>query len=441
MKKTGKFKKAQTAEILNFLVLVVAVTIIILVLKFVVVDQMGDTGGTAQEAQEEGSFRSGANAFMVMTEEKSGKTFLELLGYVGYTENTTVDLGGPKKPLVINVTEEVAKRLDKIYGEGHWYLELPIPHRSGVEIVVVADTSLSMCDDILDLKTGIQDILTELKKAEKETYIYLYFLGNVPTCYWMDNETDIVHKVTVDCSEFKDTGIECIDISIAGNKECRKSYPLQGQGEEDWGNGIACISEIGPQHKNGEVGWGDFTVRIAIPLSDELTCSTYNPGGGCNCYNAKYDGTGSNCATQRKSLNNGIESAKKNNVMIFPLRADPCGIQCTSLSESSCYSYNRKSSYPRKCPNSVPCDYCDCGNTTLKEWMGHMASETGGQMFDLAIGSPAKAIKEMVLNQSFERKPVVLGSPIPGGTRIRSFIVAAPMPNYEYLNLTLKQWN
>ncbi len=420
MKQTSKLKKAQTAEILNFLVLVVAVTVIILVLKFVVIDSVTDTGGTAQEAQEEGSFRSGANAFMVMTEERSGKTFLELLGYVGYTENTTVDLGGPKKPLVINVTEEVAKRLDKIYGEGHWYLELPIPHRSGIEIIVVSDTSGSMCNDVLDLRDGLNEILRELKDADKETRVYLYFLGPFPAqgCFWKDNASDSIHNAKVSCTDFDE--IKCIDISLKASKRCKEVYPLhpgRGKTEEDWGNGLACLAETGPEYKeDSKEGWGDFSIRIIMPLSDELPCGSETCPG----------------KDQRESLEHGIESAKKNKVKVFPLRADPCGITCTSASGP--------------CINMVTHMggiYCNCGSGLLVEWMNEIADETGGKMYDLAgeSNSAAQAIKDIVYNQSFERKPVVLGSPIPGGKRIRSFIVAAPMPNYDYLNLTLKQWN
>lgn len=408
-------KKGQAGEILNFLILVVVVTIIIIVLKSVVVDQKLTTQGTGQSAQEEASFRSGVNAFMVMTEDRSGKTFLELLGYVGFLENTTVDLGGPKNPLVINVDEEVAKRLDAIYGKGHWNLTLPIPHRSGVQIFVVADTSRSMCDDIMALKTEVPDILNELKKEGKDTTIDLYFLESQATCYWKDNmTTSIVHTATVTCADFAD--IPDFDCHAISEKETECSYPHTT--DEDWGNGVACLSEVGP----GEDGWNDFSIRIGMPLSDELTA-----GSECGC-------TEAGCGTQRKTLDKGIGSAKDNKVKVFPLKADSCGVICFSNNPNDCVDLTVET--------TGGVTYCDCGKGLLSEWMTEMGNETGGEMFDLSAGSSAaESIREMVYNQSFAREPVRLGSQIPEGKRIRSFIVATPMPNFEYLNLTLKQWN
>ncbi len=411
-------KKGQVGEILNFLILVVVVTIIIIVLKSVVVDQKLTTQGTGQSAQEEASFRSGVNAFMVMTEERSGKTFLELLGYVGFLENTSVDLGGPKNPLVINVDEEVAKRLDAIYGKGHWNLTLPIPHRSGVQIFVVADTSRSMCDDIMALKTEVPDILKELKKEGKDTTIDLYFLESQATCYWKDNMTSTtVHTATITCADFAD--IPDFDCHAISEKETECSY--HHNTDEDWGRGVACISEVGP----GEDGWNDFSIRIGMPLSDELTESS-----DCGCQEAT-------CGDQRTSLDIGIGAAKDNKVMVFPLKADSCGVICFDPDEAvPCKDLTDEST------GGSGITYCECGAGMLSDWMTEMADETGGEMFDLTAGSSAaESIRDMVYNQSFGREPVRLGSQIPEGKRIRSFIVATPMPNFEYLNLTLKQWN
>ncbi|MEA3343474.1 MAG: hypothetical protein U9Q92_04870, partial [archaeon] len=335
MKKTNKFKKAQTAEILNFLILVVVVTIVIIGLKTVVIDQKVTTSGTAQSSHEEGSFRSGVNAFMVMTEEASGKTFLELLGYVGFLENTTIDLGGKNNPLVVNVTEEVTKRLDAIYGEGHWNLILPIPYRTGVQIFVVVDTSNSMCDDILNLKTEVPDILKELKKADKDTTIDLYFIENRADCYWKNRTTGAMYSATITCADF--AGIDDFYCHALSEKESECSYK-HGGNDEDWGNGVACISEAGP----GESGWNDFSIRIGMPLSDELTRSS-----DCGC-------TEGGCGDRRISLDNGIESAKKNNVMIFPLKADSCGIICFSNNPNDCVDLTTLSV-------GGGITYCQCG--------------------------------------------------------------------------------
>lgn len=425
-----KMKKGQVAEILNFLILVVVVTIIIIVLKSVVVDDKLTAQGTGQSAQEEASFRSGVNAFMVMTEDQSGKTFLELLGYVGYLENTTIDLGGPKNPLVINVTEEVAKRLDAIYGKGHWNLTLPIPHRSGIQMFIVIDTSKSMCDDVQDLKEAIPDLMNELKKEDKETTMYIYFLASESVgCYYMKSENDIIRHAEVGCDDLTSADpsrIFCHTMKVGGDCD------IKGDTEEDWGNAIACISEQGVTKEAGDKpGWDDFSIRIGIPLSDEL------PGGSESCPGP----------TQEESLDNGIKSAKKNKVKIFPLRANPCGIICFDNDEDECCDLSGKTSFPasRKCSwgvgGCVSCNYCECGEDLLPLWMQDIANQTGGAMFDLVDGSPAEAIIDIALNQSFERGPIVLGSQIPEGKRIRSFIIAAPMPNYEYINLTLKQWN
>jgi len=84
--------------------------------------------------------------------------------------------------------------------------------------------------------------------------------------------------------------------------------------------------------------------------------------------------------------------------------------------------------------------YCICGNTILVDWMNEMANKTGGTMFDLAKGSPAQAIKDIAFNQSLDRGPIFLGTPTPEDKRIRTSLISAPMPNFDYLNVTLKQW-
>lgn len=415
-----RFMKAQAAEILNFLILVVVVTIVIIVMKAVVIDQKISIQGTAQSSQEEGSFRSGVNAFMVLTEERSGKTFLELLGYVGFLENTTVDLGGPKNPLVINVTQEATERLNKLYGEGKWNLLINIPHRSGLELFVVADTSRSMCDDIMNLKTEIPAILNELKKSGKPTTVNLYFLGGSSQCYWKNNASDPeVHSAVVNCDAFKDIpDFRCHPISELTGAKDKCGYEVNPATEEDWGNGIACVSEAGP----GGDGWEDFTVRIGIPLSDEMT-------KGSECCDPTAPNA-ADCPQGRISLDNGINSAIKNKVKVFPLRAFPCGIICSSPSESSCDDLTVFRGG----------QYCVCGNTLLVDWMNEMATKTGGAMFDLAKGSPAQAIKDIAFNVSLDRGPIFLGTPTPEEKRIRTSLIAAPMPNFDYLNVTLKQW-
>ena len=85
--------KAVVFETMSFLILSIAIISVILLMRFYLVGGAGRTFGTVIERHVEEGVRAGVNSVLYATEERTGKTMLELMGVASYVGNETVDFG------------------------------------------------------------------------------------------------------------------------------------------------------------------------------------------------------------------------------------------------------------------------------------------------------------------------------------------------------------
>ena len=82
----------------------------------------------------------------------------------------------------VNVTEELKWRLDALYRPDHWYVKIPFPDvEREIQMVVVSDTSGSLCDDVLALG-NITNIIKGLRLKGKKVSMTLYLLEGQLSC-------------------------------------------------------------------------------------------------------------------------------------------------------------------------------------------------------------------------------------------------------------------
>jgi len=430
-------KCGQLFEMLSFLVLAIAITGVIIFLKFYSVTGFGRVERGLAERHESEGFRAGANAFLMMTEEKTGKTLRELIGIAAYIGNDTIDFG----PVIgkINVTKEIEWRLDALYGPKHWYLHVPYPHIApDIQIVVVVDTSGSLCDDVNAMVENLPDVVEELRKVHhKKVSMRIYLLnGNLNCCDHMGG--------TISCLRFPDNEyLDCKTMERIGGKfECSELNPGQYKTEEDWGNGLACAIKYGPKG-----GWIDFAVKVGIPLSDEL------PGGSESLCSVSGSGIDTE---QRKSLENGIKAAKEAGVIVFPLKAET-GKECCP----KCNCVSGKDKPCNICYKSGTSDewgftktQCKC-DEEVTQYMEEIASETGGEMIALTDASKVvDAIKDIVTKTTRPRQTFLDAGDktayekrqreVQYGSKKSLRAVTTPIPvaiSGEYTKIYLYQWS
>ncbi len=417
----GAMSKGQFSDILAFIFLVVMVTFFIIFIRLSTVPALAGTVGTVVEAHETKYLRAGTNVVFFSTEARSGKPIMELLGLAAYGGNRTVDMG--RYIGRIDVGKEIEKRMDAVFGKGKWYMEVDFPELSPeFQIVVVADTSGSMCNDITDLRDRLPGILTDLKKAGRKAQVTVYLLPSPSGC------CEGASRMTISCTDmgFPDTDeFNCETINNPQKLQCSLptgQAPGGGsiQTSEDWGDGLACAAQRGPRG-----GWKDGTIRIGIPLSDELSL-----GSECGC-------TASSCRSGLTTLENAIRQCQLNNVKAFPLRAYPCGTVCTDTHgcpSSSCVNMGSKPA-------------CACGNTLLVDWMNRLATETGGAAYNLTnAGNTADKINEIVTSIEVERISYIqvgtgLDAPRSAGKRVRSWDFVIPVSySGKYTSVHVYSW-
>ncbi|MEM7826712.1 MAG: hypothetical protein QXQ40_00630 [Candidatus Aenigmatarchaeota archaeon] len=396
--------KAQAFEMLGFVILAVAILVVTLMLRTASIKGYAYTTKSLFETQEGESFRAGVNAILHMTEERTGKSMIELIGIAAYIGNDTINFG----PVIgkINVTKELEWRFNVLYGEGHWYIYIPLtkPERE-IQIVIVSDTSGSLCDDVLALK-NITYVLEGLRQVGREVSMTLYLLeGQLSGCC----------EGTITCGDFPSTQYFSCDVISRAN------CSLGGvQTEEDWGNGLACAIENGPKE-----GWLDYSVKVGMPLSDEL------PGGSETC-------TMSTGSFQYRSLQNGIRAAKERDVIVFPLKAETgkdCCPSCNCPGTQDCgICFHNKWMFTR--------DQCICDDT-LSWYMSEIANQTGGRMIALKDALEIiNAIKNVVVEIEPKGIPFIeAGYKVPEGKNIRAVTVAMPTLTQKYVELQAKQWS
>jgi hypothetical protein len=399
---SGKRRKAQFSQILGFIVLAVMVTFFIIFIRLSTVPSSLGTLTAIREVHENKDIRAGANVLFFSTEQKTGKPIMELVGLAAYIANETIDFG----PVIgqINVRKEIEKRMNAMFGEGKWYVKIPIPERpADIQIVVVADVSGSMCDDVRDLARSVPKILNELKEAGRKAEITVYLLPGPGSCC-LEGTPMTISCADIGFQERKD--FICVTIQIA---DCELKGESNLENSEDWGDGIACAAQHGPQG-----GWKEHTIRIGIPLSDELSM-----GSEICCQ-------GGDCSRKHKSVERAIKAAVENEMKVFPLRAYACG--------NFYYPVNGRCDNPKVYnPGDAGGQFhyiCSCSSTKVVEWMEEIANKTGGKMYDLAEApNTAESIKEIIIEQKAETIPYIEAGtwPSPSGKRVWSWDFEIPV--------------
>jgi len=404
--------KGQFQEMLGFIALAVVISIFIVL-------QSGSTElikGKTLELQtglhEREDLRSGAAVVLSSTYGDTGITIMELVGLAAFTGNTTLDFG----PVIgtVNVAREIEKRMDALYGRGKWSVYIPFPEELGdIQVAIVSDTSGSMCDDIANMRDNLPKIVSSLKTQGRKTELTLYLLPGLNTCF--------INGVS--------TPLSCTGLGFPETSDfnCRPAdaEPLRGacteptlriKSSEDWAIGGACAARYGPAHGTG---WRDGTVRIVMPLSDELTSGSEcgQTPGGCNI---------AGCSSRVAELDTLVGEANANNVKVFPLIANPCGIVCGySGSPTTCEDYSN--------PSSSSYFICACGTQLLPLWMSDVAARTSGLSSSLANSTGASdAIAGIIGSVKKEETAIKAGAdpstPLRQKPPIARQAQAAPVP-------------
>lgn len=186
-----------------------------------------------------------------------------------------------------------------------------------VQIVAIVDSSQSMANDALDL-ANLPPKIQELKAQGYNIEFSAYLL------------TGRGSGGSINCANLP--GLNCRNLS--------SSCTLSGFQSEDWGDGVSCIAQLGP-----EGGWKAGAKRVILALSDAVSA------GNCDDARGTCDIEGAFCAPNKKSLENGIAGAKQNSVNVYGLEAKDLTSHCID---------------------------------TLGKMMERIASETGGRHIKLA---------------------------------------------------------
>jgi len=399
--------KGQVFEIFGFLILAIAILAVIVLMRVNVAGSIGKTFLSITDRQYSEGVRAGINALLFTTEEKTGKSLLELIGISSYTGKNKIDFG--KKVGEVDVEKELEWRFDAIYGKGHWQINVPYPNISkDIQIVFVIDTSASLCDDIKNLANNLPDMIEKLRKSGRRVSATIYLLsGGAPCCDY-----------TISCDKFPTKSyLHCTNLARA---ECKSLQTGEGQmqTEEDWGHGLVCAAETGPKE-----GWQKFSVRVGIPISDELPM-----GSECNGQNYCCVSNRGAYSAQDDSLQAGIKASIENGMRVFPIKANPCGTIC------GIYQGGQDTVFTKT--------QCDC-SSLVTDFMNDIADKTNGKMFELSDASDMpRALREIMISaQETRGKTFTLGSPQPALKNIRAvtFLVPLPLPGI-YAKAYFYEW-
>lgn len=401
-------RKGQTVELLGFLLLVVVVVIVFLTINYLTAGKKVNVMELTQESQDISYFNSGATTFSAITEPATNKTFIELIGLAGFFEKSVLEFGPAGHTIQVDVFDEATKRLDLIYGKGHWHMDIYHAPPYQMYVIILIDVSKSMAEEITNIKNNIGYIITDVKKTTgKRVFYKLYFL---PGGDWYK-------------SQFNDAVKEFPNFRTYNVNFCTT---LDAETNEAWAQGMDCLID------KKSSGWGTVTAKVGIILSDEP------PAGceGCGCLKPTtteaccptiascYQEIPATCAKKDNAVNALITRAKNLPMNIYTLKADPCstpsGLQC-----------------------SYPYPYVCSGKQKLIDYMTTLSTGTGGKMYDVDNHEDvSKAIKDIVLAQPIPDVPFEFGTTPPEGTVIHSYVIPAPTPiPGAYVKVVLKQWN
>ncbi len=392
--------KGQTLEMLGFLALSITIIVVILFMRRYLATGYGESFSRLVERQEIEGQRAGTVSILQTTEEKTEKTLLELLGLVAFQTDWSLDFGPSTGS--VDISEEITWRMNEIYGENKWYIKIPYPDViPRYQIIMVIDTSGSLCDDFQNIKVNLPLVIETLRGEGYNVAATIFMLPGGAEC---------CEGGTLSCEGSFSTKkyLHCIDMD---NSECR-SYGISIQNEEDWGRGLACGILRGPYE-----GWYDFTAKIGIVLSDEL------PTGSASTAGRTQDND--------ESLGVAIDYATENEapditMNVFPFKAktdDPVCIQ----------GY----------PDMITCTDCIVNSYHLTDSMNQLADVTGGELYELANAQDAPdKIAEIFTDHQFEvGQYMELGNLPPKGKDINSVTLTIPVPYVgEYANIYIKTW-
>lgn len=423
--------KGQVFETLSFLVLSIAIIGIIILLRIYLVGGFGKTFINLAERQQDQGVGAGVNALLATTEERTGKTELELIGIAAFVGNNTINFGPTVG--VVDVSKDLTWRFDALFGKNHWHLKVPYPDiNPDIQIVMVLDTSSSMCYSIPIIAQKLPQVVDALRQGGRQVSITIYMLpGAVQCCggfVLQCSPSEFPEK-----SYFHCRGIETIQ------SECAARLPSgqQIQTDEDYGDGLACAIQAGPVE-----GWKKGAIKLAIGSSDELSLGS-ECGGGFSCCP-----TLSAYPAAIQSGNNAVNSSLQNNVPLYMIQSvdyvdnarTQCGTTCFYGQYNSLCTYSGSAN---TCPLDDP--QCKCTNVVTQFQQG-LANATGGQSYtlnDLSAKDVVDKIQNIINGQKQNRLPALdIGAPVPIGANIRAVTVPVPISIAGiYTNATVYEWS
>jgi len=418
--------KGQTLEMLGFLILSVAVIGIIIFMRTYLAGSYGKTLLSLMERQETEGMRSGLNTILQTTDPKTGRKMEELIGISSYTEKVKkgdkIDFGpGIGEVDILTMLEE---RFNGIYGEGKWYLKVPPADKFFTQIVIVVDTSASLCDDVDNIKSSLPKIIQDLSEEYDITATIYMLPGADSSCCKKTGYGG--YDLTCDLFEGKLTdNLQCMSIN---SLDCVGN--MLPQNEEDWSRGLGCIIQKGPPQ-----GWNEKSTKIGIILSDELS------GGN--------DDSGEELYYNMASLEIGKKKAEEIGMYVFPIKTETgrkiCpGCDCPNYPECSCAPnicvYYQNQQYPVF--SKIQCKM----DGILYSQMKRIAEPTEGDVYELSgSGEATKSILEIIKRveaEEREKRSIKLGIPPPKNKKINTETLTIPIPLIgKYTNIYLYQWS
>lgn len=414
--------KAQLSEPVGFVLFVVAIIIFMVLSRIFILGNSVYTLSTTIDRNENERLKAASNALFLMKEERTELPLLDLLGR-GVADRTDIIVLGPDEPQ-INISEELEWRLNAMFGKNNWHMKIPFPERIefSTQIVIVADMSSSLCDDLNEMKK-LPLIIEDMNKKGKKVFATLYMLGQSSCFYY--NYPEIV------CSDFETEHFKCRTLLLRDNQVC-KFVGLPGANwdtKEDWGNGIACAAETGPVG-----GWAENSVRLGIIITDELSggsecsCSQWQEFvcGAFMCKGCVVDDACKSCdvgipSNQFQSVENGLRASTGNNMSVFGLLANPCG---DITAPGTGFEF-----------------ICHCEDV-LKNHLSYIAVNTSGSVFALKNSSQVSStiIDIIIKSEPHPMNEIDIGAPLPSRSRIRSHETLVPVAAGNYTKARLYSW-
>ncbi|MEM2121353.1 MAG: hypothetical protein QXU20_01700 [Candidatus Woesearchaeota archaeon] len=233
IKKRG-VKKAQSAEFISIVLLIIVITLFALFNKLSAGKKSISSIQTLTTEVKTTDVQLVTVVLPYTT--KLGIPISELLGTLSCYGNDTVDYGAGIK---ISILQEIRTRLDELYGKDNWVLFL----KSGIiefpELYFYVDSSGSMKETINAVDAAMRSISPKYKK------VTIAQLTNAKGAY--------------------SNGKDDLKCGLGDNHEPSCDW------EENWGGAVAFIAKNGPPPYDG---WNETEEKIIFISSDEESCSS-----------------------------------------------------------------------------------------------------------------------------------------------------------------------